>query len=136
MAIYNFEIIKGIYARLNAQLSTDVYSHVPQNAAFPYVAIGPATIVADDDKTSDRVECTFQIHSWNNNVSSYETVADIMGTVRNALHKQESNISITGHVVVLSRIEFSELIQEGNSGVGGDHFYHGVQRLRIKVEAV
>lgn len=136
MSINNFDVISAIWARLDGQLSQDVYSHVPQNAAYPYIAIGPATIVAEDTKTTDMVEYTFQIDSWNKNVSSLETVADMMQAVRDVLHKQESNISIVNHIVVLSRIEFEQLIQEGSSGVGGDHFYHGVQRLRITVEAV
>lgn len=136
MASDYFAVLTGIWARLDGQLAVDVYSHVPQDAAFPYVAISSGTVAAADDKVGDRQELTFMVHSWNKNVSSFETVMDIMKDVRAALHKQEANITVAGFKVVLARIEFEEILQEGASGVGGDHYYHGVSRLRIIVEDI
>ena len=131
-----FELLSGVWATLNAGLAIDVYSYVPQGEGYPYVALAGITSIAGDDKTNDRQEYTIQIHTWDKNVASFQSVMDNMQAIRGLLHKQETNISVTGYKVVLSRIEFEEMLQEGSSGNGGDNYFHGVQRLRIIVEDI
>jgi len=136
MPTNNFKVLQAVWARLNSQLSQDVYSHVPQGASYPYVAISDISGLVNDTKTSDSQEYTMQIHSWDKNKSSFESVMNMQDAIRTALHNESENVIITGFKVVQSRIEFENTMQEGASGIGGDHYYHGVQRLRITVQDV
>ena len=112
-----------------------VYDHVPQGRDAPYVVIGDDTTAESDTKSNNGWEVTITIHCWDFEKAGRLSVKNIMKEVYNALHKQESNITVTGFGLVLlyctEQFSFQEEVAEG----AGDHYYHGVQRFRAIIRA-
>lgn len=133
MSFAGFELQKGIWARLDDQLSVPVHSAwVTQNAAFPYVVIGDIQTVSGETYTTDAQDSTFDIHVFDKNVSSRKTVDDLMTAVNAALHLQEGNITVAGYSVTLCRLESANAFQQSEDN---DHYYHGVMRFSIRIVA-
>lgn len=55
---------KAIYARLNSRLSVPVYDHVPNDAPFPFVAVGEDTEVDWSAKSEPGEEVTHTVHIY------------------------------------------------------------------------
>ncbi len=127
------ELQKAVFVRLEAQLSAEVYDHVPQNAAFPYVMIGDDTAVDWSTKNNDGQEITLTIHAWTKSAGRKD-VKTLLGLIHTALHQQESNLSLTGFSVTSIRFDFAQTFVETASEGESDHYYHGVIRFRALVE--
>lgn len=109
-----------------------IYDHVPQNTPSPYVRIGEFLFTADDTKTANGWNCTFSVHSWTFEAAGTKAVQTIMGHVYDALHKQESNVTVTGFSLIELHCEFTEAFPEQAEGAS-DKYYHGVQRFRALI---
>lgn len=104
-------VMKGVIARLKAVsavtnfVSTRIYSDVPQKETFPYVVVNIDS--ADySTKTFNGMEHTIQLNIYSRKKSPKET-ADIAAACYDALHRQESNISLDSGT--LSHIHYDGL---------------------------
>ncbi|UEM08066.1 DUF3168 domain-containing protein (plasmid) [Skermanella rosea] len=127
MALDTAALLAGIYARLDAQLTTPVYSHVPQGQAYPYVRFGD---IAMDDASAKDIE----LHEWEMQIHAFsrskESAAEVLGILKNiyaALHNQEAAITVSGGTLVMIRCEFQTHFQERQPN---ETYWHGVQRYR------
>lgn len=101
----------AIIATLKA-LSTDagnrVYDSVPvdQNgkisASYPYITIGPVSLVPIDEECFDRSEFSHQIDVWSDGVGFIQAKT-IAGQIRMQLHEQD--LAVDGHSIDRMRIE-------------------------------
>lgn len=129
----------GVYTRLTGYSAlatalggTKIYDHVPQGTSAPYVLIGEDTLNDGGNKTHNGWECTITIHSWDYEKAGRKSVKAIMGHIYDALHRQESNLTITGFSLVYIECEFEQVLPEQADGAT-DHYYHGVQRFRALI---
>ncbi len=132
----------GLYTRLlgYAALTTAlggpaVYDHVPQNTAAPYVLIGEAMANEDDTKSANGWEFTVTIHCWDFLKAGRKSVNTLMGHIYDALHRQESSITVTGFALLQIYREFSQTIPEPAEEGQPDHYYHGIQRFRVLIRS-
>jgi hypothetical protein len=130
----------AIYTRLTAYSAlttalggSKIYDHVPQDTAAPYVLIGDDTLTEGDTKSANGWEATVTIHCWDYEVAGRKSVKTLMGHIFDALHRQESNITVTGFTLVYIHREFEETYQETAEDGANDHYYHGVQRFRALI---
>jgi len=133
---------KGIYDKLiaNSALTTTlggtkVYDHVPQGTSAPYVVIGDDTLSEDDTKSNNRWDCTITIHCWDFEKSGRKSVKTILSNIFDALHKQESSITVSGFSLVEIHREFQETFQDPSEEGASDRYYHGVARYRALITA-
>lgn len=129
--IYNR--LSGYSALTSAIGSGKVFDHVPQDTAAPYVLIGDDTLIEADTKTGNGWEATVTIHCWDFEVAGRKSVKTIMGLIFDALHNQESNITVTGFALTFIRREFEDSLQETGEAGATDHYYHGIQRFRALI---
>lgn len=127
----------GIYSRLTGYAAltsaigaNKVFDHIPQREAAPYVVIGDDTSIDFDTKTSNGWEVTLTIHCWDFEKAGRKGVKTIMGHIYDALHKSETNITVSGFSLVMIYCEFQQTFQETAIEGANDHYYHGVQRFR------
>lgn len=129
-----YERLKN-YADLSALLADDVrpnisgsavYDHVPQDAVFPYVAIGDTTSAEWDTDTSLGSEATATIHVWSRERGRMEA-KEIQRELYNALHRHA--LSITGATTVTCDWEFAET-ELDTDGLTR----HGITRFRLLIE--
>jgi len=118
------------YAALTTALGgSKVYDHVPQDTPAPYVVIGDDISIPSDTKTSNGWEVTLTIHCFDFEKAGRKSVKTLMGHIYDALHKSETNITVTGFTLVYltcaDQLTYQETAYEG----AGDHYYHGVQRF-------
>ncbi len=119
------------YAALTSAIGTNkVFDHIPQREAAPYVVIGDDTSIDFDTKTSNGWEVTLTIHCWDFEKAGRKSVKAIMGHIYDALHKSETNITVSGFKLVMIYCEFQQTFQETAIEGANDHYYHGVQRFR------
>ncbi len=134
-----YDRLRG-YASLTSVLGTDslggqkVYDHAPQGEAAPFVLIGDDTETDASDKTANRWEFTVNIHAWSHVAAGRKQVKAILGHVYDALHQQESNLTVTGFTLVNLRYEFATSFQDTTPEGKSDTYYHGVMRFRAVVE--
>ena len=130
----------GIYSRLTgySALTTalggsKVYDHVPQDTDAPFVVIGDDTAIDFDTKSNNGWEITLTIHCWDFEKAGRKSIKNIMGHIYDALHKSESNITVTGFSLIYMQQEYSESFQDTTIEGANDHYYHGVQRFRALI---
>ncbi len=130
----------GIYNRLTGYSAlttalggTKIYDHVPQDEEAPYVVIGEDTTVDEGAKTSNGWECTITIHCWDFEKAGRKSVKTLMSHIYDALHRSESDITVSGFALVYLYCDFTQTFQETAIEGAGDHYYHGVQRFRALV---
>jgi hypothetical protein len=121
------------YSALTALVSTRIYDHVPQNATLPFVVIGDDTAVEGDTKTFNGWDMTITIHCWKSLSAGRKDIKAIMGAIYDALHKNESNVTVSGFTLVYLHCEFQQTFQETGIEGDNDHYYHGVQRFRALI---
>jgi hypothetical protein len=80
------DIRKAIFTRLDSQLSQNVYSYVPQGAAYPYVRLDGLAVTNADTKTETMGLYTIDVHVFDKDTGSALGVEGIAEQVRNALH--------------------------------------------------
>lgn len=126
-------IQQAVYTRLNAELSQDVYAYVPQDASFPYVFIGHDTASELTTKSTGGKDYTVTIHAFDRGMSGV-VVKDILADIYDALHHQESAVTVTGFSLIDIVHEFSEVFYDGGNGPGADEEIHGVIRFRFRMQ--
>jgi hypothetical protein len=132
----------AIYTRLsnNSALtslvgSSKIFDNVKPSATPPYVVIGDDTSNGWDTKTGNGWEATVTIHVWDYEKTGRKTVKAIMSAIYDALHRQQSNITVSGFSLVNIRCEFETSFQDTTVTGQADSFYHGVQRYRVLLNA-
>lgn len=127
-----FELQKAIYQTLAADTHlmttiAGVYDRVPEGSMFPYITIGEASCRDWSSKTSTGVQIVVTLHVFSRTGGHKQTV-EIMERIHTLLH--EGSMSLDGHVLVMMRFEFSNVLTQ-NDGMT----YQGVIRLRALTEA-
>ncbi|QDV34905.1 DUF3168 domain-containing protein [Tautonia plasticadhaerens] len=124
---------KGIYDRLVIRIGSNVYSHIPQASAFPYVVIGEKTSIPFRTKTGDGQEITVTLHAWTQG-SGDKACADLMQSVYRALDRQENAVDVEGYDLTEITCEFNQLLPDTGDEAEPDRYYHGVMRFRAIVQ--
>jgi len=127
----SFALRSAIYARLDAQLTTPIYSYVPQNSTYPYVRLGDIVAVTEDTQTSEMQRYQVTIHSFDKSVASTQAIETLVANIYGALHNYA--LSVSGYNVVLCRQENMNIFQQGEPN---DRYWHAVQEYTIMVEDV
>lgn len=112
---------------LMSLVTNRIYDHVPQGAAFPYLAIGDDTLT--DWSTFARLgqQATVTLHAWSREKGRKEVKA-ILSQVDTVLNRQE--LTLSGFTFVACVREFEETFLDAD-GIT----YHGVQRYRVMAHA-
>lgn len=100
------EFTKGIITRLKATAgltaitSTRIFTDVPQKTAFPYAYV--STTMSDystkDSATGVSLKLTVQVFSQE---PAPDEVMDAQAAIITALDRQEANVTVTGHTLVM-----------------------------------
>ena len=127
MSIGQFQLQQAIFSALNvsavtSDLSCGVFDDVPQNASYPYIALGEETAVDFSVKDIQGGYLTVNIHVWSQYKGSKET-KQIMDKIHDLLHN--INLSVTGFNLINLRFEFSDIMRDPD-GITR----HGVMRFR------
>ena len=127
MSIGQFQLQQAIFSALNvsavtSDLSCGVFDDVPQNASYPYIALGEETAVDFSVKDIQGGDLTVNIHLWSQYKGSKET-KQIMDKIHDLLHN--INLSVTGFNLINLRFEFSDIMRDPD-GITR----HGVMRFR------
>lgn len=127
MSIGQFQLQQAIFSALNvsavtSDLSCGVFDDVPQNASYPYIALGEETAVDFSVKDIQGGDFTVNIHVWSQYKGSKET-KQIMDKIHDLLHN--INLSVTGFNLINLRFEFSDIMRDPD-GITR----HGVMRFR------
>jgi len=118
------------YSALTALVSTRIYDFVPEEATPPYVVIGDDTVIDWSTKPANGWEATITIHCWDYEKAGRKSIKAIMSAIYDALHRQESNVTVTGFNLPIFQFEFEQTFQDPSAEGQGDRYYHGVQRFR------
>lgn len=122
----------GLYAALlacsplAALVGARVYDRVPQNATFPYVAIGDDTAIDWSGQTHLGEEATITIHAWSRQ-SGRKEVKSIMNAIDDRLHR--GSLALEGYGLVSLTRDFAETMEDPD-GIT----IHGVQRFRARAQ--
>ena len=128
--------LTGYTALTTALGGSKICDFVQPNLAAPYVVIGEDTIGGMMTKTESGWDCTLTIHVWDFAKAGRKSVKTILGHIYDALHRQESNVTVTDFTLVELRWdEFQTTIQETAIEGENDHFYHGITRFRALLES-
>jgi hypothetical protein len=123
------------YAALTSLATGGIYDFVPETVPPPFVVIGDDTAIDWSTKTTNGWETTITIHCWAFEVAGRKNVKAIMSAIYDALHRQESNITVSGFNLVMLQSEFETSVQDPSAQGQGDRFYHGIQRFRALIHA-
>lgn len=104
-----------------------VYDRVPENAAFPYIALGAIQSRDWSSKTSNGTACVLVLHVWSRGGGRKQS-ADIMDRVHTLLH--QANLSLTGgHNLVMLRFEDADITLQKDGLT-----YEGAMQFKALVE--
>lgn len=118
----------AIYTRLSGYAGMPtVYDDVPENAAYPYIAIGEDTFVPWDTDDSVGTECTITLHVWSTARGKREAKA-ILGLMYDALHRY--NLQVEGYEMLTLEFDFADVILDADGLTR-----HGVARYRTFLES-
>ena len=131
MALNSFEFRKGVFARLDSQLPHPIYSYVPQDSEYPYVRLGDITVETYDTVGEQKQRYDVDIHAFDRSAASTEVIEGIVTDIQAALHRQESNIAVTGYNMVLARHSNTQVFQQGEPN---DRYWHAVSRYEFIIE--
>lgn len=118
MSMSSFAIQTAIYTTLTGSTAVtgagstgtvSIFDHVPQDSAFPYVAIGE---VYDNDwssKSQDGQEVEMMLHVWSR-YRGMKEAKDIGSAIHTALHNV--SLSPTGHRLVLLQFRHATYLTE------------------------
>lgn len=118
---------EAVFARLtqDGALSAmmDIYGHVPDGAALPYLTI--ASLAGSDwsSKTAKGAEFMLEIHAYSR-AESPQPCTDALERVYALLH--DAAYTVSGYQLVLSQF-YDGSVRRARDGA----FYRGVQRYRI-----
>jgi hypothetical protein len=136
----NFELRVAIiaalkaYAPLTALLSSDpldgtsaVYSHVPQNATFPYEVVGVADGVDHDTDDTNGWDAEVTLHQFSR-FRGDDEVEMIQRENDDALHRAEPAIA-DGRIVTLHRVRVDNPVLDDDGLTR-----HGIHRFQAIIE--
>lgn len=127
--------LKNYTALTNLIGASKVFDFVPQDATPPYVVIGDDTSIDWSTKTETGWEATLTIHCWDFQKQGRKSVKAILSAIYDALHRQESSITVTNFTLVLCQTDGPEMTFQDTSVEGqNDQYYHGVQRYRVLIQ--
>jgi hypothetical protein len=108
-------------AAVAALVDARVYDAPPRNAAFPYVALGPAGVTDWSTGTEAGAEHALAITVWSRERGK-RACHEILAAVEAALH--DADLTLSGHALVNLRFERSETRREtdGITWRGTMHF--------------
>jgi len=103
-------------------LVTGVHDHVPEDAQFPYVAIGEDDVDAFDGKTFRGAEHAMSLHVWSRARGRREAkeILDRLGALLD-----QAALAVAGHTLIDLRFVAEETALERDGLT-----YHGRARLR------
>lgn len=131
MPLNSFAVRTAIYARLDSQITTPIYSYVPQNSTYPYIRIGDVALTTMDTKTTEMQEYQLTIHSFSKDKASSSEIETIQANIYAAIHNYA--LAVSGYNVVFLRQESMQVFQQGDPN---DRYWHGVQEFSVMVEDV
>lgn len=113
----------GVQARVNGR----VYDQPPEDVRYPYISIGPVSMVPDDaDCIAARRE-TVQVDIWHRDQGRKWKCAETMDAVKAALHEAEA--ASTSHGLVQCRVVLMQRLMDPD-GIT----VHGVVQVEATVE--
>lgn len=122
------------YAPLVAALGgPNVFDYIPQGTASPYVRVGDETHTEWDTKDNRGWDTTMTIHAFVFEAAGQKQVKTILGLIYDALHQQETSVTVTGFNVLLLNYEFDHSYPEPGVQGAPDKYWHGVMRFRCVV---
>ncbi|MBP3958340.1 DUF3168 domain-containing protein [Gemmata sp. G18] len=134
MTLASNALQKAIYDRLTDQITdTPVYDHVPQGSPMPFVRIGAITALNWDTKSDTGDELSVTIHAFDS-AAGKKGVQTLLGQIKQALHRQEANLTLTGHALVTLEYTAADADVEPQGEVETDRYQHGVIRFRALVK--
>ena len=129
MPLSSFGLRTALFARLDAQLTTPIFSYVPQNTLYPYIRVGDVTASTQDTQTTGMQLYSVSIHTFDKSVASSQTVEGIMQNIYGAIHNYP--LVISGYTVVYCRQSNLNVFQQGEPN---DRYWHGIQTFDIMVQ--
>jgi len=127
---------KGVRAALvadagvSALISTRLYDEPPQNVTFPYARFGGIEPLAFDTDTAEGALVSFTIEVYSRSASGRVEAAQIAEAIKAALHRQESDVTVTGYTLVELIFETYSVTRD-NEGRG----YTAIVSLQAMLEA-
>lgn len=118
---------------LNTALPVEVYDAPPQGVRYPYIVVGEAQVLPEDDKTGVGHVVTVNIHAWqraeydDEERGSY-TPKQLLGQCYAALHRQP--LQVAGQAVYIQRFESASYFMDVDGRTS-----RGVARYRIILHA-
>ena len=103
---FALSVQKGVRAALVANAGvTDivgqrVYDEPPQDVLFPYLRFGDISPNAFDTDTTEGAEVTISLEAHSRSASGRVEAIQIVEAVKEALHRQEAAVALTGHNLV------------------------------------
>lgn len=119
------QLQKALYAALSPALSpAKVYDHVPQDAGFPYCALGDSEAREWDTSTELGQEHVITLHYFSRDARGLRAVKDAQKKIYDALHDQALALD-AGAALVLLLFDFSRATLDPDGLT-----YHGVSQFR------
>jgi hypothetical protein len=128
------ELQGAIVARLKADpavtalVAGRVYDSVPQNAAFPYITIGPVDSVGFDPDCITGLEIAQQIDCWSRAVG-FPECKKITDAVRAALHDREADMPLASNAMAFFEHRTTRIVRDPD-GLSS----HGILGFEASIE--
>jgi hypothetical protein len=103
---FGLALQKGILAALRANsgvtalVSTRIYDEPPQNVTFPYMRFGEIQPSAFDTDTTEGSIVGLSVEAHSRSASGRVEATQMVEAVKEALHRQEASVTVTGHTLV------------------------------------
>lgn len=119
---------RAFYARLSGTLDVDVYDWVPEDVPYPYVVIGEATEMADNNHDSFGRELTITLHVWTRGHGGFDPALEIVDQIQQALDHR-LDLGLTGHRLVTLRLDQTLTMRDPDPLIR-----HAPVRFRVQTE--
>lgn len=117
-------VIAAVTARFD-QLDLRLFDEVPENATYPYTALGLVQVIPDDDGCLDGSEVYVDLHIWSE-VRSRTEVSAIAGRIRTGLR---TDLAVAGHHVIVQELEGIQHVPDPS-----EQLTHATLTLRLELE--
>ena len=129
----SWELQQAVYTALTGDaplmaMITGVHDHVPQDAAYPYVTVGEASVTAYGAVGIVGVETTLVLHVWTRSRGRKEAKL-VIAEMHRILH--DADLAVPGHNLVWLRFEFSRTTLDADGAT-----YHGLARYNAVTHQV
>lgn len=109
-----------------ASVGARVYDDVPQDAAFPYITLGEASVRDWSTGSDTGAEHRLTLHVWSR-AQGRKEIKEISGVVSDAL--DEAALTVTGTRLVNLRFVSADMLRDADGET-----YHGILRFRAVTE--